>query len=268
LDLEDQSVRRRRLVLVAASVIITILVTWALLSYILSPEYHAMYITIEERNSLSVSFIVGEEVKAILPNDIAELSGYPRVYLEAGFGHLNIAGKNYDYVFASLYVQVENMPVGPQGWPSPMHRYVLCFFTNNSELGKVLDSYGFPHTYVQATYSYVSEDSMNRTLLSMRYPNGSLLLELSAQTSKNVSKRNSYGPKVNWYHLSENNLTIIHHSRGWYRPYRTVEGSINVTFSENSEPWKYTGKTMHTAMRYVSSTPVIYWEGTIGWTHL
>ena len=209
--------RRRLVVFAAASVMAATFLIWALQPYLTPPVYHAVNITIEYRNMLYFGVRTGKvNIRSLVPIVIElPLEETLQVMFRMGLCRVS-AGKR---VYESLLVMVStdlcrshSPRVGPVGSNTEAFAYVLGFFGNNSELGDFFQSYGFPYTYVQAAYSYVSEGSKNQTLLSMTYPNGSHLLEMSTIT------HNYTDPYILWEHYGafyylrgSYNLTILHH---------------------------------------------------------
>ena len=268
--------RRSLMVVVAASVTGTILLVWLLLPILTTPVYHTVMITMEERNVLFTAFSVGEgEVRGFLPDKMKSETTSPLVFMYVGFGRLSVEGKSYDYVFARFHVLVgARVQVGPASG-TPFKYYVLDFFSNSIELDELFMSYGFPHTYVKASYQRIPEDPMTRTSLTMTYPDGQPLLKLLAVTNE-TGEKSSGGPgmggsgagdKINLYHLNNNNLTFLHIAQRTALFSFHSSSHANITFAENTPPWRYAGRTAYAIRQTPVATITEYHviQGKLGW---
>ena len=274
--------RKGRLVaFAAASVTATTLLIWALLPYFFPRDvYHAVDITIEFRNLISFSIVTDmANVRDLVPTRFRfpQTEKYP-VSFYVGLCRVNVGGRVYEspLVMVDIHIFLEYCPeVGParrSGPPLPgtkSHWYNLVLFSNNSELGDFFQSYGFPYTYVQSAYSYVSEGPVNRTLLSMTHPNGSTLLEVSAITpSATHPVLNQPDYYIARYHLRDShNLTIHHYKIQCPRVSQWEEGlsQANLTIGAGSAIWEALKVEYATNVAIYSAFPLVQMAGKIGW---
>ena len=248
------------MVIATASVAGIILFFGLLLPHLTMPKRYATRINMEERNMLCTAFYVGEEgVRGFLPDRMkSETTSYwdTIVLMYVGLGRLSTGGKSYDYVFARFHVHVAaRVGVGPAsgGGPIPYNYYVLDSFSNSIELDELFRGYGPPHTHVNVSYQCVSGDPMTRTSLTMTYPDGQPLLKLLAVTNE-TGEKSSGGPgmggsgagdKINLYHLNNNNLTFLHIAQRTALFSFHSSSHANITFAENTPPWRYAGRTAY-----------------------
>jgi len=255
--------RRSLMVVAATSVTGTLLLVGLLIPYLSAPVYYVS-ITLEELNVICTFFDVGDdEVRSFLPDRMVSEATSSSVYMYVGLGRLSVGGNSYEYMFARFHVHVTAMVgAGPYagGGGTPFNYYVLDFFSNSTELGELFKSYGFPHTYVKISYKRVSEGSMDRISLALTYPNGQPLLELVALTNKTGERFPSApgmggsgsGDKINLHHLNNNNLTFLHIASRAALSSFSISNQVNITFAENTTPWRYAGRT-----EYAIERPVI-----------
>ena len=273
--------RRKLMVFAATSLTATTLLIWALLPYLTPIVYHAVDITIEYRNE--IGFGIGTDtanVRVLVPTRMhAHMILHHEtivIGLSVGLCRVSVGGRSYDSILVMVGTSCYGGPVvGPvkrSGIPATkVFSYVLGVFGNNSELGDFFRSYGFPYTYVEATYSYVSEGPVNRTLLSMTYPNGSLLLRVSAITSSAthpIITQPDYYTAL--YHLRDRHNLTIHHCKETYTRLSTsgVEGpgQANLTIGAGSLIWKALGKIEYVMNSTIyTAYPLIQLTGKIGW---
>lgn len=276
--------RKRLMVIATASVAGIIILVGLLLPYLTMPKYYATTVTMEERTVLFIPFNVGEgEVGDFLPERMkpeAIIAQSSYVFMHVGLGRLSTGGKSYDYVFARFHVHMgARVGVGPAsgGGPIPYNYYILDFFSNSTELGELFRGYGLPHTYVNVLYQCVSGDPMTRTSLAVTYPDGQPLLELLAVTNETGEKGSGVpfyhmggfaaGDKINLYHLgNSNNLTFLHITQRTASYIYHPSSHANITFAENTPPWRYVAKTAITIRNpVVTITEYLVTQGKLGW---
>ena len=262
--------RRKLVVFFTAYAAVVALLAWVLLPYLLPPKYHAVDITIEHRNYLYFPVYTDtSNVRALVPQRIKlQQPEFYAVWFYLGLLHVEIGGESYDCVFLWVSVRISALPVGPVATTG---EYVLDFFSNSSQLGDIFQSYGFPHTYVRATYHYVYEGDVNRTALTMTYPNGSLLVNASAVTS-NAFKPHAQTPKNLYaadYHLrNSHNLSVLRYKEEAVYVAGSPEGigHLNMTIGEGSVARRALGDIEYVTKVILSATcPLYRIVGKIGW---
>lgn len=267
---------RRIVVFAATSMVAATLLIWVLLPYLFPPLYHTIDIAMEYRNFLLFPVATNMvNVRDLVPSGIS-LPAYTSTYVSFALGllHMEIEGKSYDAVSLTLtHGILKNFQVPPI-LDSKGAGYFLGFFTNNSELGEVLHSYGLTHTYVKATYRTIKDGAVNWTLLTLTYPNGSLLADISYKTSGEVEpwetgmKPSDYG---NSYYLRDDNLTVLRLRREAapfriFRPSPEGIGRLNMTTSDGSVIWRVLGRVEYTINILLTETYPLYRQsGKIGW---
>jgi hypothetical protein len=270
-------VRRRSLVFGATSVaIIALIAVWAVvLPYYFPQNTYVTDITWEIKNKVffseATSFGI---VKNLVPPKLSVSEADTdslHAYFELGLLHVEIEGKSYDAV--SLMLETGSLPLRsiwvPRIFDVSARLYVFGLFTNNSELDEVLSRYGFPHTYVEATYLRVEEGDGNRTTLTMTYPNGTLLADISYTSSGEITLFDQ-GPWVHFY-LRNDNLTVLRWNTG---PQSLAIsnlgesiGHLNMTTSEGSMIWKALGRTEYITKKNLTIEILSSRQkGVMGWT--
>lgn len=262
---------RRRLVAIAgASLIVIALLNWLIFPFLFPPVYHALDVMLEEKNVIEILFSPHvEDIKGLVPNKLIGIYYYwwPRwVRMRAGWGRLSVGAESYEYAFVYFEAPIYQVTVGVGPKARYMY-YLIDFFSNSSELGELFQAYGLPHSHVKALYRHFSDGSVNRTRLSMTYPDGRSLIELSAITPKaGEISQEDFGAR-NLYHLDGKNLTIFHISQinAFSMGGSSIDSHANITFAENSTPWRYVGRTSLVTGKDVHSFPLTLIEGKIGW---
>ena len=265
--------RRRLVVFAAASVAAVTLLIWALLPYLFPPVYHAVDITIEYRNFILLGiFTDTANVRTLVSTRITlEQQEKCLIWLDTGSCRVSVGGRSYDSILVMVTTSLKPKDITKVGPSTKAGVYVLGLFGNNSELGDFFRSYGFPYTYVQAAYSYVSEGSVNRTLLSITHPNGSHLFQISVVTP---SATHAYTPKDYYYaqyHLrNSHNLTILHYKETTQEPCISSHwkgiGHVNLTVGAGSLIWKALGRIEYLMnITTYGAYPLYQMAGKIGW---
>lgn len=262
--------KKRWLTLVSVFAIGITLLLWVVLPYF-SFRYsiYSSNVTFAYRNYVLFSASTDvANLRDLIPSRISLREDRPaEVIFEIGLLHVEIDGKSYECVSLSVEFSLprSTVPVQPT-FDASVYRYLLGLFTNNSELGEVLHRYGFPHTYVQVIYEVTNVGAVNRTFMTMSYPNGSLLVEISCTTPREAVPWNWQSQVwCNENYLRNGNLSAYHWMWGLVPTY-LQSGELNLTTTEGTVIWRSLGRSEYALNVLIwNAFPFCQKNGKIGW---
>ena len=250
--------KKKLFLLVGVVAVAAILFFAAVLPSFLSPSLaHKEEIELYSPNMLLVFFPVSTEwAEGHVPPRFSVSEFIGTVFIMLIPGTFSFRGNVYPAFFAIAAVEVESPGVGPRGWGW----YVAKMFCNDTQVITILRGYNIPCHYVEVDYSFKTDETANKFLVTLNDAERNLLLSASIVWPEPTKVKWDY--TQNYYHLVGDNLTIAHSQ---------VQFSLisypkaNVTFPLNTFFFELTG------VNYLFNTASVDmfggWreQGEIGW---